>query len=120
VDDSSAARKRVVRALRERGLPSEEAENGHEALERLRRSAFSAVWLDLEMPRMDGFELLEALQREPAVSSAPVVIVSSRCDSATRERAAQLGAAEFLAKPATDQDVDRVLEALDVSNCGRK
>ena len=70
VDDSISVRRVVSRQLRMLGLEVEEVSNGLEALGKLSSRQYSMVLTDLEMPRMDGFELLAELRRSPALACA--------------------------------------------------
>jgi CheY-like chemotaxis protein len=101
VDDSISVRKAIVGRLRALGHEVEEASDGLEALGRLRDRdrAYALVLSDLEMPRMDGFELLAELNRMPTRAGVPAVVASTRCDPETRRRAAGLGARAFFPKP---------------------
>ena len=109
VDDSISVRRAVVRHLRMLGLEVEEVSDGLEALGKLRKQTYGLVISDLEMPRMDGFELLAELSRLAIAPGVPVLVASARSDPETRRRAMDLGAVEFLAKPIdTDLLADRV------------
>lgn len=77
VDDNSGTRELIVRSLQDAGLPAIEAEDGVEALEKMQRYAPSLVLLDLIMPRMNGFEMLELASKEPALRSIPVVVMTA-------------------------------------------
>src|SRR5262249_51384585 len=77
----------------------EEVSDGLEALGRLRSRSYSLVMTDLEMPRMDGFELAAELSRLAISPRVPVIMASTRTDPGTRRRALELGAQAFIAKP---------------------
>ena len=77
VEDDEDARRLLASALRRAGLLVEEARNGLEALEALRCTRFAVVLLDLMMPEMDGFAVLERLQGDPQLSGIPVMVVTS-------------------------------------------
>jgi chemosensory pili system protein ChpA (sensor histidine kinase/response regulator) len=104
VDDSISVRKAAVRQLRALGHEVEEASDGLEALSRIRTTSYGLVLSDLEMPRMDGFELLGELGRLSILAGVPVLVASTRSDPETRRRVLGLGASGFLAKP-IDPDV---------------
>ena len=89
------------------GLEVEEVSDGLEALGKLRNQPYRMVLTDLEMPRMDGFELLAELRRSAILPALPVIVASTRCRPATRRRALALGAARFLAKPIDPDELDR-------------
>jgi CheY-like chemotaxis protein len=77
VDDNSGTRELIARSLRDAGLSMIEAEDGLDALEQMRCHAPVLVLLDLIMPRMNGFELLEAAHKEPALRDIPVVVMTA-------------------------------------------
>lgn len=99
VDDSISVRRVIVRHLRRMGLDVDEASDGLEALGRLRSRPYRLVVTDLEMPRLDGFELLAELQRCEPLAPIPVIAASTKLDEKTRRRVLALGARAFLAKP---------------------
>ena len=99
VDDSISVRRVIVRYLRRMGLDVDEASDGLEALGRLRSRPYRLVVTDLEMPRLDGFELLAELQRSELLAPIPVIAASTKLDEETRRRVLALGARAFLAKP---------------------
>jgi CheY-like chemotaxis protein len=119
VDDSISVRRVVTRQLRSLGLEVEEVSNGVEALGKLSSRSYSMVVTDLEMPRMDGFELLAELRRSPAFSSLPVIVASTESRPATRRRALALGAQAFVAKPIDQDELARVAGALLNRTIGR-
>jgi len=75
------------------------AQDGQEALEVLREIQPDIVLMDLEMPRMDGFEALTRLRADPAHERTPVIVVTGREDVAAIDRAFQAGATSFVSKP---------------------
>jgi chemotaxis protein histidine kinase CheA/ActR/RegA family two-component response regulator len=99
VDDSISVRKVVARNLRSLGYEVEEVSDGLEALGKLRNHTYALVLSDLEMPRMDGFELLAELNRLEIAREVPVVMASTRSDPETRRRVLGLGARQFIPKP---------------------
>jgi CheY-like chemotaxis protein len=89
VDDDTDAREVLRRTLENGGWPVAEAANGREALGALERSPPALVLLDLMMPEVDGFQVLEAMRREDRWREIPVVVVTAR--ELTREETAWLG-----------------------------
>jgi chemosensory pili system protein ChpA (sensor histidine kinase/response regulator) len=120
VDDSLSARRRLVQKLRAMGLGITEAADGVEAVDLLRNGTFDAVFSDLEMPRLGGFDLLAEMSSLP--DPPPCVIVTTRTEQEIQERARTLGAAGFLSKPvetaAVEQMVDRLQLTTRVSQTG--
>ena len=78
VDDSMLIRHTVCRFLEERGFEVESASNGEEALEILARVRPAIIVTDMQMPKMDGSELISALKANPATAKIPVVIVAGK------------------------------------------
>jgi diguanylate cyclase (GGDEF)-like protein len=76
-----------------------EAANGQDAMEVLAAQSVSIVLLDLVMPVMDGFEVLAAMKRNDLYAQIPVIVVTARNDGSSEERAMEMGAADFIAKP---------------------
>jgi two-component system chemotaxis sensor kinase CheA len=81
----------------------EVAVDGAEALDKLRAGRFDLVVSDVEMPRLDGIGLTEAIRRDPALAQLPVVLVTSLASAADRERGAEAGANAYIVKSSFDQ-----------------
>ncbi len=92
VDDHATDRLKMSMALKRLGLEVASASGGPEALEMMGESRFDLVLLDLLMPEMDGFEVLEAMKSDQRLQSIPVVVVSSLDDSESIDKATALGA----------------------------
>jgi len=88
------------------GVDVVEAHCGEAALERLRREDVDVVFLDLMMPGMDGLTLLSIKQKDPDISSVPVVVCSARGEKELIARAHDLGALAYIVKPFTLQSVE--------------
>lgn len=112
VDDSLSVRTVAARLLRGFGYEVEEASDGLDALGRLRTGTYRLVLTDLEMPRMDGFELIAELARLGITPALPVLMASTRSDPETRRRALALGARDFLAKPIDPEELAAKVKAL--------
>jgi CheY-like chemotaxis protein len=112
VDDSLSARKRVVRSLNRYPVDVIEAGDGKQALELVKKNSLAAIFSDLEMPNVDGMELLANLQDAGRVDSPAVVIISSRSEIEFTQRARQLGATDYLIKPLVDEDLDAALQQI--------
>jgi CheY-like chemotaxis protein len=78
VDDSMLIRHTVCRFLEERGFAVESATNGLEALEALKRVRPDIIITDIQMPKMNGSELITAVKKQPALAGIPIVIVAGR------------------------------------------
>jgi two-component system chemotaxis response regulator CheY len=90
------------------------ANSGVEALRILRRSGAGvrAIVTDLNMPRMDGFEMIRKIREDESLSSTPIIVVSADTDPSTPGRVAQLGVNAFFAKPFSPAQVRRKLEQI--------
>jgi chemosensory pili system protein ChpA (sensor histidine kinase/response regulator) len=99
VDDSLTVRKITSRLLEREGYQVLTAKDGVDALEQLRDSLPGVMLVDIEMPRMDGFDLTRALRGDPRTQALPIIIISSRTAEKHRSQAAQLGVNAFLGKP---------------------
>jgi chemosensory pili system protein ChpA (sensor histidine kinase/response regulator) len=98
VDDSRLQRETTARTLLGAGLSPEVAEDGIDAWEMLTERHFDALVTDLEMPRLDGFDLIARVRQEPSLKDLPIVVVSSRTAHAPRQRALSAGADAILPK----------------------
>lgn len=107
-DDSSFARKQMVRALPENwDVDITFAANGQEALDAVVAGKGEMVFLDLNMPIMDGYQMLEAMQSKGL--SSVVIVVSGDIQPESRKRVLSLGAQEFIKKPVEREEVTRIL-----------
>ena len=99
VDDNRVNRLLLGRALEQLGHSVTFAENGREALEALRQRRVDLVLLDIEMPEMDGYQVLEALASDPRLRDVPVVMMSSLEEVDSVARCIEMGAEDYLFKP---------------------
>ncbi len=99
VDDSDSIRKFLMFALRARGLKVITATDGMDALEKLPNENVDLIITDLNMPNMDGFELLKTIRENENFKELPVIILSSLSDEKDIERGLKLGANSYLVKP---------------------
>jgi chemosensory pili system protein ChpA (sensor histidine kinase/response regulator) len=98
VDDSRMARESAARLLSAAGYQTVAAEDGWDAWEVLGERRFDAVVTGLEMPRVDGFQLIARIRHESTLRGLPIVVLSSRTSQSTRQRALVAGANIFLPK----------------------
>jgi len=105
VDDSITVRRVTQRLLRREGYRVALAADGLQALERLREERPALVLSDIEMPRMDGFDLLRELRANPDTADLPVVMITSRIAAKHRDFAASLGASHYLGKPYPEDEL---------------
>ena len=117
VDDFSTMRRIVRGLLRECGYASvEEAEDGVAALAMLRSLPFDFVISDINMPNMNGFELLAAIKKDESLKHLPVLMVTAEARKEDIVRAAQDGAAGYIVKPFTkatlEEKVQKIMQKL--------
>ncbi len=99
VDDTKVNRMLLTRNVEMLGYHASVAENGNVAMERLHEEPFDLLLLDIEMPEMDGFEVLEAIKLIPALRDLPVIVTSSVEGIDNIVRCIELGADDYLPKP---------------------
>src|SRR5262249_27422419 len=103
VDDSVSIRRTLELTLRRAGYEVETARDGVEALSAMMESLPRVLVLDIEMPRLDGFELLSVLRGSEQFAGVRVVMLTSRGGERHRELALSLGADEYLVKPCPNE-----------------
>lgn len=111
-DDSISVRKFVGRILEKAGYCVKLASDGLEAAELVAQVGCHLVITDIEMPRMNGYELMSHLRQDPATRRIPVLVVTSRAGAKHRDRAMKEGAASFLTKPVQEEQLVAVVEEL--------
>jgi chemosensory pili system protein ChpA (sensor histidine kinase/response regulator) len=111
-DDSISVRKFVGRILEKAGYQVKLASDGLEAAELIAQVGCHLVISDIEMPRMNGYELMSHLRQDPVTRRIPVLVVTSRAGAKHRDRAMKEGAASFLTKPVQEEQLLAVVEQL--------
>ena len=102
VDDFSTMRRIVRNLLKEIGYAdADEAEDGVAALHKLRNGKFDFVVSDINMPNMNGFQLLAEIRNDPALKSLPVLMITAEARKEDIVLAAQQGASGYIVKPFT-------------------
>jgi chemosensory pili system protein ChpA (sensor histidine kinase/response regulator) len=109
VDDSLVVRRVMQKDLEADGLEVETATDGVHALEVLEKSTCDLALVDIEMPRMNGYELLQHLRDDPRYADLPVIIITSRSGEQHRQRAMELGADGYITKPYDIGQLDRMM-----------
>jgi chemosensory pili system protein ChpA (sensor histidine kinase/response regulator) len=112
VDDSLTVRKATGRLLEREGYQVITAKDGVDALEQMKNVLPSILLVDIEMPRMDGFDLARHVRSDPVTRHLPIVVISSRTADKHRNQAAQLGVNAFLGKPYSEADLLRHIAEL--------
>jgi chemosensory pili system protein ChpA (sensor histidine kinase/response regulator) len=111
-DDSISVRKFVGRMLEKAGYRVRLASDGLEASEIIAQTGCHLVVTDLEMPRMNGYELMSHLRQDPVLRRIPVLVVTSRAGAKHRDRAMKEGASGFLTKPVQEDQLVATVESL--------
>jgi CheY-like chemotaxis protein len=114
VDDDPFIRKLIVTTLE--GVSTfdlHEAGDGEEAVSVARREAPRLVFLDIDMPRLDGIEACRQMRGVPTMAGAKIVMLTASADDRARSRAADAGADRFLTKPFSPLDLLRLVDELD-------
>jgi chemosensory pili system protein ChpA (sensor histidine kinase/response regulator) len=105
VDDSLTVRRVTQRLLQREGYRVAVAKDGLEGLELLARERPAVLLTDIEMPRMDGFDLVRNLRADARLADLPVIMITSRIAQKHRDYAAELGVDHYLGKPYAEDDL---------------
>lgn len=108
IDDAKFMRRVIGRCITETGHEFLEAANGQEGLDKIRSESPDLVILDLVMPGMDGFAVLEALQKSG--EHPPVIVMTADIQASVRAKVLELGAQVFLNKPPKDSELKQAIE----------
>jgi chemosensory pili system protein ChpA (sensor histidine kinase/response regulator) len=109
VDDSITVRRVTERFLQRNGLRAVTAKDGLDAISVISEHKPDIILLDIEMPRMDGYEFASHVRNDPRVADVPIIMVTSRVGDKHRARAIELGVNDYLGKPYQDAEL---LEAI--------
>jgi chemosensory pili system protein ChpA (sensor histidine kinase/response regulator) len=112
VDDSVTVRKVTSRLLERQGMDVLVAKDGVEAVALLQEQRPDVMLLDIEMPRMDGFEVARQVRHDERLENLPIVMVSSRTGDKHKEHASQLGVDRFLGKPFQENELLATIDEL--------
>jgi chemosensory pili system protein ChpA (sensor histidine kinase/response regulator) len=122
VDDSVSVRKVVSKMLGRAGYEVTTANDGQDALEVLRQQSFDVVLTDLEMPRLNGYELIEDVRRRQSKEQLPILVMTTRAGEKHMNLALELGANNYFTKPVDENKLLnflRTLQAQDASLIAR-
>jgi chemosensory pili system protein ChpA (sensor histidine kinase/response regulator) len=109
VDDSITVRRVTERFLQRNGVRVETAKDGLDAISVMQDHKPDVILLDIEMPRMDGYEFASHVRNDPRVADVPIIMITSRVGDKHRARAIELGVNDYLGKPYQDS---QLLEAI--------
>ncbi len=113
VDDSLTVRKITTRLLTREGFRVDSAKDGVDALEKMHDLVPDVVLLDVEMPRMDGFELARVMRADARLKAVPIIMITSRTADKHRNHALEIGVNVYLGKPYQEQQLlDHIAEQL--------
>ena len=111
IEDSPEVRRAVVRSLARYGLEIIEANSGEEGWNIIQQSPPDLVLTDVNMPGLDGFELLGRIRQNQDTATLPVVLMTARDDRASIRRGMTMGADDYLTKPFTAQEIRETVQA---------
>ena len=112
VDDCNTTRKLLGHYLRSRGYAVVFAENGLDALEKLANQNVDLVMTDLNMPYMDGIELIRVLRSDTELSQIPILMITTENDDREREKAISNGANAYMVKPVTGNAIEENIKSI--------
>ncbi len=112
VEDSAVIQRLIAVCLRPAGIEVEARADGPSGLEAAQSSPFDLMILDVGLPRMDGWQVLEQIRSDPRTADLKVLVLTAHAQEETRERASRDGADAFITKPFRPDDLRRV--ALDL------
>jgi chemosensory pili system protein ChpA (sensor histidine kinase/response regulator) len=107
VDDSITMRKVTTRVLERNDMEVVTAKDGLDAVEKLQDKVPDCMLLDIEMPRMDGYELATYMKNDPRLKHVPIIMITSRTGEKHRQRALEIGVERYLGKPYQESDLLR-------------
>jgi DNA-binding response OmpR family regulator len=114
IDDEPMARTLLRLMLVRAGFHVSEAEDGFDALEKIKRSRPDIILLDVMMPGMDGFTVCETLRSESETATLPIIMLSAKTDLNSVNKGLRVGATKYLTKPISPEELTQhVREALD-------
>jgi chemosensory pili system protein ChpA (sensor histidine kinase/response regulator) len=112
VDDSITVRKVTARLLKRHGMEVMTAKDGLDAIAQLQERVPNLMLLDIEMPRMDGYELATQVRNTPDWELMPIIMITSRTGAKHRDKAEQIGVNRYLGKPFNENELLENIQAL--------
>jgi len=112
VDDSVTVRKVTTRLLERHGMEVITAKDGVDAIALLQEHKPDIMLLDIEMPRMDGFEVASLVRHDKRLTAMPIIMITSRTGQKHRERALAIGVNEYMGKPFQEKNLLEAIERL--------
>jgi chemosensory pili system protein ChpA (sensor histidine kinase/response regulator) len=112
VDDSITVRRVTQRLLERNGMRVITARDGMEAMSLLQEHTPDVILLDIEMPRMDGYEVASQVRNDARLADVPIIMITSRVSDKHRARAIELGVDDYLGKPYQESQLLDAIEPL--------
>jgi chemosensory pili system protein ChpA (sensor histidine kinase/response regulator) len=112
VDDSITMRRVTQRLLERRGAKVHTARDGLDAITVLQEHSVDVILLDIEMPRMDGYQFATHVRNDPKQKHLPIVMITSRSGEKHRAKAIEIGVNDYLSKPYQESQLVAAIEAL--------
>jgi chemosensory pili system protein ChpA (sensor histidine kinase/response regulator) len=112
VDDSITMRRVTQRLLERRGVKVYTARDGLDAITVLQEHPVDIILLDVEMPRMDGYQLATHVRNDPRIKHLPIIMITSRSGEKHRAKAIEIGVNDYLSKPYQEAQLVAAIEAL--------
>ena len=103
VDDCKTTRRLINYLMQGCDFNITHAENGLDALEKLARNEIDLVMTDMNMPQMDGIELIKSMKEDSAYREIPIIMLTTESDDEERERGLKTGASSYLTKPVSKE-----------------
>lgn len=111
VDDSPTMRKVIALALKASGFDYTESENGKDALAKISGDKYDFFIVDVNMPGMNGIDLIKELRKKPDYSQTPIIILTTETENDIREEGTQAGANAWIVKPFQKEDLINLINA---------
>jgi chemosensory pili system protein ChpA (sensor histidine kinase/response regulator) len=112
VDDSITMRRVTQRLLERRGAKVYTARDGLDAITVLQEHSVDVILLDIEMPRMDGYQFATHVRNDPKQKHVPIIMITSRSGEKHRAKAIEIGVNDYLSKPYQEGQLIAAIEAL--------
>ncbi len=112
IDDAPTVRKYHRTIIAQMGLDTDEAVNGMEALEKILKDNFSLVLVDINMPKMDGYQFLRELRKNEETQHVPAIMITTEADKEDEIQAYKCGANYYLVKPVKPQILQPIVKSI--------
>jgi len=112
VDDDKTTRKMISLILNSKGYEVVTAENGIEALQKLGIEDINLILTDMNMPYMDGIELVKQIRSSQERSNIPIVMITTEADEEEKRKAFQAGVDDYLVKPTTSEEISQSIKKI--------